>query len=70
MAALGDEARAGEMSCTGGGSNSHLVMKVKACMLGRVIKRVRTPELVAVGAALLAAGRARAGPAQTMAARM
>lgn len=54
LAALGHEEAAGEVLCTGGGSSSRLMMQVKASMLGRAIKLVKTPELVAVGAALLA----------------
>ena len=54
LAALSQEGPAAEVLCTGGGSSSRLMMKVKASMLGRAVKRVKTPELVAVGAALLA----------------
>ena len=54
LAALGDRERTNEVFCTGGGANSQLVVQVKAAMLGRAIKRVKTPQVVAVGAALLA----------------
>jgi xylulokinase len=54
LAALGDEAPTAEIFCTGGGANSRLVVQVKAAMLGRAIRRVKTPQVVAVGAALLA----------------
>lgn len=58
---LGDRDRLRDVVCIGGGSSSSLWVQVKASILGREIHCVRTPEIVAVGAALLAA-RARAGP--------
>lgn len=60
LAALGEHALAAEVLCAGGGSSSELVLGVKASLLGRELERVRTPEMVAVGAALLA-GKAAFG---------
>lgn len=54
LGALGHGPNSSEVLCSGGGSSSALMMQVKASMLGRPIERVKTPELVAVGAALLA----------------
>jgi xylulokinase len=59
---LGDPDRLQDVVCIGGGSGSSLWVQVKASLLGREIQCVRTPEIVAVGAALLAAqGRAELG---------
>jgi xylulokinase len=58
---LGGTGRLRDVVCIGGGSALTLWVRVKASLLGRDVHCVRTPELVAVGAALLA-GRAREGP--------
>ncbi len=55
---LGDPGNEPELICIGGGTGSSLWITVKASLLRREIRCVRTPEIVAVGAALLAA-RAR-----------
>ncbi len=52
---LGEPDRLQDVVCIGGGSGSSLWVQVKASLLGREIQCVRTPEIVAVGAALLAA---------------
>jgi xylulokinase len=52
---MGEPGRPRDLVCIGGGSGSSLWVQVKACLLGREIRCVRTPEIVAVGAALLAA---------------
>lgn len=63
LSGLGDRDRLRDVVCIGGGSGSALWMRVKASILGREIRSVRTPEIVAVGAALLAAGaRLGSGP--------
>jgi len=61
MQELGDRGRLQEVVCIGGGSNSALWVRVKASLLGREVYCRRTPEIVAVGAALLA-GQAPEGP--------
>ena len=61
MQELGDRDRLQEVVCIGGGSNSALWVRVKASLLGREVYCLRTPEIVAVGAALLA-GQAPEGP--------
>ena len=59
---LGRPDRLRDIVCIGGGSGSSLWVQVKAALLGRDIQCVRTPEIVAVGAALLAArGRPEPG---------
>lgn len=60
LAGLGNRDRLRDVICIGGGSSSSLWVRVKASLLGRDIHCVRTPEIVAVGAALLAA-QARTG---------
>ena len=60
LAGLGDRDRLRDLICIGGGSGSQLWVQVKASLLGRDVRCVRTPEIVAVGAALLAA-QARTG---------
>lgn len=53
--ALADlDAAASDVVCIGGGSDVTFWMQMKASILGRPIRRIRTPEIVAVGAALLA----------------
>lgn len=42
--------------CIGGGTGSKLWLEIKASVLGTPLRVVRTPEVVATGAALLAAG--------------
>jgi xylulokinase len=44
-----------DIVCIGGGSTSMLLTRIKASVLGRQLRVLRTPEVVAVGAALLAA---------------
>ncbi|HVT68843.1 MAG TPA: FGGY family carbohydrate kinase [Trebonia sp.] len=61
MQQLGSTDRLQDVVCIGGGSTSALWVRVKASVLGREIYCLRTPEIVAVGAALLA-GQAPAGP--------
>lgn len=61
MQELGHRDRLQDVVCIGGGSNSALWVRVKASLLGREVHCLRTPEIVAVGAALLA-GRAPEGP--------
>jgi xylulokinase len=58
LCGFGDPEGQREVTCIGGGTGSSLWITVKASLLGREIRCVRTPEIVAVGAALLAA-RAR-----------
>lgn len=57
---LGSQDRIRDLVCIGGGSSSSLWARVKASVLGRDIRCVTTPEIVAIGAALLA-GQAVAG---------
>lgn len=54
LSALGGRDRLPDIMCIGGGTASALWMQVKASILGREIHYVQTPEIVAVGAALLA----------------
>ncbi|MGH3264416.1 MAG: FGGY-family carbohydrate kinase [Trebonia sp.] len=61
MQELGNRDRLQDLVCIGGGSNSALWVRVKASLLGREVYCLRTPEIVAVGAALLA-GQAPEGP--------
>lgn len=58
---LGGTGRLRDVVCIGGGSTLALWVQVKATLLGRDVRCVRTPELAAAGAALLA-GRAGEGP--------
>jgi xylulokinase len=60
MCGLAAPAHPQDVVCIGGGSSSSLWKQIKASILGRDIRCVRTPEIVAVGAAVLAA-RARPG---------
>jgi xylulokinase len=60
LSGLGNRDRLRDVICIGGGSGSTLWVQVKASLLGRDVICVRTPEIVAVGAALLAA-QARTG---------
>ncbi|HEX6453960.1 MAG TPA: FGGY family carbohydrate kinase [Trebonia sp.] len=61
MQELGSRDRLRDVVCIGGGSNSSLWVQVKASLLGRDVHCLRIPEIVAVGAALLA-GHAPEGP--------
>jgi xylulokinase len=61
MRELGNLDRLQDVVCIGGASNSALWVRVKASLLGREVHCLRTPEIVAVGAALLA-GHAPEGP--------
>lgn len=61
MQQLGSGDRLRDVVCIGGGSTSTLWVQVKASLLGREVHCLRTPEIVAVGAALLA-GHAPEGP--------
>jgi xylulokinase len=54
LSALGSGDRATDVVCVGGGSASALWLRVKASIAGREISCVTTPEIAAVGAALLA----------------
>jgi len=56
LAALGTPDRFAEIVCIGGGSASDLRIRIKASIAGRPVRCVTTPEMVAVGAALLAGG--------------
>lgn len=58
---LGNRDRLRDVVSIGGGSTSLLWLQVKASLLGRQVRSLRTPEIVAVGAALLAS-RAPEGP--------
>lgn len=61
MQELGSRDRLRDVVCIGGGSTSQLWVQVKASLLGREVHCLRTPEIVAIGAALLA-GHAPEGP--------
>jgi sugar (pentulose or hexulose) kinase len=61
LRALGTEASQRQVVCIGGGSSSPLWGRVKASIGGTGIRCLTTPEIVAIGAALLA-GRAKDGP--------
>jgi xylulokinase len=54
LSALGSGDRPKDVVCVGGGSASALWLRVKASIAGREISCVTTPEVAAVGAALLA----------------
>jgi xylulokinase len=58
---LGNRDRLRDVVCIGGASTSPLWVRVKASLLDREVHCLRTPEIVAVGAALLAS-RAPEGP--------
>ncbi len=55
LSGLGDPGTPQQVTCIGGGSGSPLWMRIKASILDREIRCLRTPEIVAAGAALLAA---------------
>lgn len=61
LSALGGRDRPKEVVCAGGGSASALWLQVKASIAGREISCVTTPEIAAVGAALLAGPVPRVG---------
>jgi xylulokinase len=54
LSALGGSDRPKDVVCVGGGSASALWLRVKASIAGREISCVTTPEIAAVGAAVLA----------------
>ncbi|MCL6538865.1 MAG: hypothetical protein K6T28_09840 [Acidothermus sp.] len=54
LAALVGAGAEADVVCIGGGSGVTFWMQLKASIFGRAIRRIRTPEIVAVGAALLA----------------
>ena len=56
LSGLGEPGQLDDVVCIGGGSSSSLWIQIKASLVGRGIHSVQTPEIVAVGAALLAAG--------------
>jgi xylulokinase len=61
LSALGGGGRPKDVVCVGGGSASALWLRVKASIAGREISCVTTPEIAAVGAALLAGPERRVG---------